>query len=149
MDTELGSHSEQEFFDIFGDICDDISVEHLIPASGKIDYKQLTDHDFEMTMNGNIRTNYRACPRPFFAMNVHLDGNVDPCCTGEVPGFMGNINNESIADIWNGKKFNAFRKMQLIDKSKNIVCYKCTWYKCVMFEEDNLDGVAKEMLRKF
>lgn len=111
MDAELGDHSEQDFFELFGDICDDISVEHLVPASEKIDYKQISDSNFDMTVNGNQRSNYRVCPRPFFVMNVHSDGYVDPCCTVDVPGFMGNIKNESIVDIWNGKKFNSFRRM--------------------------------------
>ena len=149
MDAELKGHSEQEFFDIFGDICDDISIEHLIPASEKIDYHQLSNDNFSMTMNGNCRAAYRVCPRPFFVMNVHSDGNVDPCCTADIPVFVGNVKKESIVDIWNGKKANAFRKMQLIDKGKNEVCRKCTHYQYVMFEEDNLDDVAEEMIDKF
>ena len=149
MDVQLKDKPEQDFFDLFGDICDDISIEHMVLANDNLDFIKKTQANFSNTINGNTVKDYRVCPRPFFVMNVHSDGDVDPCCSANLPGVMGNINVESIVDIWNGKTFNAFRRLMLEDKNKNEVCHSCVIYQQVMFEEDNLDDVASSIIEKF
>lgn len=149
MDVQLKDKPEQDFFDLFSDICDDISVEHLVLAHEDLKFIKETKKIFSNTINGNEVRDYKVCPRPFFVMNVHSDGDIDPCCTANFPGVMGNINDESIVDIWNGKTFNAFRRLMLKDKDKNEVCRSCVAYKQVMFDEDNLDDVANSMIEKF
>ena len=149
MDAQLKDKTEQDFFDIFGDICDDISIEHLVMPNVELDFIKEVKSDFSNTINGNAVKDYRVCPRPFFVMNVHSDGDVDPCCTANLPGIMGNVSVESIVDIWNGKTFNALRRLLFEDKDKNPVCRSCLAYKSVMFEEDNLDNVPISVIEKF
>jgi len=65
------------------------------------------------------------CREGFYGFTVHVNGNVVPCDRdwgGE--NVMGNIFEQSVEEIWNGKKFNAFRSEMLSD-TKPSMCRKC------------------------
>ena len=89
------------------------------------------------------------CPRPFFVMNIHSDGETDMCCTSNAGMSLGNVFHESIVDVWSGKKANAFRRMQLMDRTRNKYCAACESFRYVMFPEDNLDHDREKLLRYF
>ena len=48
------------------------------------------------------------CARPWTGFEVENDGTVKPCCMAK--SGCGNINNDSIADIWNGPAYQEFRR---------------------------------------
>ncbi|MEZ4805500.1 MAG: radical SAM/SPASM domain-containing protein [Bacteroidia bacterium] len=56
----------------------------------------------------------RYCEFPWSSVSVLYDGTVVPCPL-DYDGIlnMGNINNESLYDIWNGEKFDALRRMHV------------------------------------
>lgn len=66
------------------------------------------------------------CREAFYGMTVHVNGNVVPCdrdWAGE--NIMGNIFDQSVDEIWSGKKFNDFRaRMKSTDKPD--MCKRCT-----------------------
>lgn len=54
---------------------------------------------------------YPACYAPWTAILVRPDGDAYPCCALAVQRFlMGNINSESIGDIWNGVNYSRLRE---------------------------------------
>ena len=53
----------------------------------------------------------------------------------------------SIYGEW--KKANAFRRMQLMDRTRNKYCVVCESFRYVMFPEDNLDHAREKLLRYF
>jgi radical SAM protein with 4Fe4S-binding SPASM domain len=58
---------------------------------------------------------------------IDIDGNIIPCFEDyKKIHIMGNINNESLIDIWNKDKYKKFRK-ELRDgnRLKYDVCDKC------------------------
>ncbi len=62
-----------------------------------------------------------ACSRPWRLMYVQANGDVSPCCfspfTGENGGpILGNVFQEKIADIWQGKKYLEFRRAFLTNQ---------------------------------
>jgi len=64
---------------------------------------------------------------PFYKFFIDWDGKVLLCNNdvGKVTD-MGNIYNETIQDIWLGKKFNAYRKHLLAGDRKNCnPCNRC------------------------
>lgn len=68
----------------------------------------------------------------FYMLQINLDGNVQPCCTGEKITSMGIVKDKSLKDIWNGEKFNSFRKLVLkgcSNMNENILCSRCIGYK--------------------
>lgn len=65
------------------------------------------------------------CREAFYGFTVHVNGNVVPCdrdWAGE--NVMGNIFDQSVEEIWNGEKFNAFRAM-MKSGVKPDMCRKC------------------------
>lgn len=148
IDCALDEGDEEKFFTMFGDICDFIAIEHLIPAVEQIDYKKLYKHKAEwITQNGAKLSSAEVCPQPFYLMQINPDGKIVPCCSMETPCVAGNANIENLYNIWNGQGFNSFRKKQL-QKGKEIypVCKKCKQYQYMMFPEDNLDYEAERLL---
>lgn len=144
IDSALEIGEEEEFYKKFGDICDAIGVEYLIPATEEIDYNNVFNRDFDSTQNGNPLENVEVCPQPFYMLQVNPDGHIVPCCSMETAYISGNAYEESLLDIWTGNKLKDFR-LQLLSKQKNAVCKRCESYKFGMFEEDILDNKAKEL----
>lgn len=69
------------------------------------------------------------CTLPWQWLNVKLDGTVYPCFQGTVPALaVGNVFQESFANIWNGDKLKALRGRILHGASRECeVCNKHGW----------------------
>lgn len=152
IDCAFSHESEQQlFYDMFGEICDIIAVEHLTPTVEGIDYTKLSkDALTKFSQSGNPILESNICPQPFYMMQINPDGNVVPCCSMKYPWVMGNIQNEGICDIWNGKAFSHFRRI-LLDgvKAAGEVCSKCSLYKYGLFEEDKLDEYVENLKKVY
>lgn len=142
---------EKKFFDIFGDICDTIAIEHLTPTVKGIDYKRLSNgKKLDITQSGNSILDAKICPQPFYMMQINPDGIVVPCCSMSYPKVLGKVSEHSVVSIWNGDEFNKFRRL-LLEGVKNAsdVCSKCTLYKYGLFKEDVLDSHAERLKNLF
>ena len=67
------------------------------------------------------------CFQPFMTMFIKQTGKVKPCCfwRDDYPGFeLGDLNTQSIEDIWNGEKFQALRGA-IIKGYVPFSCYYC------------------------
>tara|TARA_E500000331_G_scaffold85326_1_gene80849 strand:- start:3235 stop:4371 length:1137 start_codon:yes stop_codon:yes gene_type:complete len=68
-----------------------------------------------------------ACENFWDRMYVWFDGKVNPC-DADYKSYLsyGDLNNNSILEVWNSKKVNQFRKLHLDGKRKDIdPCNKC------------------------
>lgn len=63
------------------------------------------------------------CPVPFNHCIVSTNGSVRCCCYQSEENSMGNLNENTFDDIWNGDKFNTIRE-QMIDMEYPSIC-KC------------------------
>ena len=63
------------------------------------------------------------CPMSYDVCYIRQDGGVSPCSCALPNVVYGNIFEDSLGNIWNGKNFKRFRR-----KQKGI-CSKCTLYK--------------------
>ncbi|MBN1901896.1 SPASM domain-containing protein [Candidatus Sumerlaeota bacterium] len=50
------------------------------------------------------------CLNPFRWLEVNQNGEVTPCCSSWFKGNLGNINERSLLDIWNGTRFRELRE---------------------------------------
>jgi radical SAM protein with 4Fe4S-binding SPASM domain len=67
------------------------------------------------------------CARLWFNPVVTWDGKVLPCCFDkEADHIMGDLNQESFREIWNGPKYRLFRRILLSDRSTIGICRNCT-----------------------
>lgn len=141
---------EKKFYELFGDICDTMAIEHTVPIHSGIDYeKVLKGKDMAVTQFGLPVSEVKICPQPFFTMQINPDGKIVPCFSFEYPNIMGNCNNESVPEIWNGEKFQHFRR-KMLDGINNVceICAKCNIIKYRLFPEDVLNNDTGR-LKKF
>ncbi len=149
VDTE---EKKQTFFSVFGDMCDNISIEHVIPIWTGYDE---INKDFEIEtaegLHGHKVKEIEVCPFPFYSFVVNPDGEVTVCCNDwERKISMGNAKSESIYDIWNGEKYYLFL-LGMLEKGRKenfpIGCAKCQ-YPC--FDAvDDLDSYREIIIEKF
>lgn len=68
----------------------------------------------------------RICILPWFSTYLTVDGNVHPCCTCSEPNtIMGNIFETPFSEIWNGHKYQNFRRAIRAGKRPFAVCQNC------------------------
>lgn len=140
---------EEKFRNIFGDVCDTLAIEHTVPIHSGIEYENILDESGSVTQFGLPVKEVKVCPQPFFTMQINPDGKVVPCYSFEYPAVLGDCYKEAADEIWQGEKFNEFRK-QMLKGSKKVseVCDDCSIIKYRLFPEDDLSKDA-ERLKKF
>jgi MoaA/NifB/PqqE/SkfB family radical SAM enzyme len=62
------------------------------------------------------------CVAPWLNLNIAIGGAVRPCC--EIKGDFGEVKQQSIEDIWNGREFGELRAALLRDE-RDARCSKC------------------------
>ncbi len=67
------------------------------------------------------------CGRLWFNPVITWDGKVIPCCFDKnAEHVMGDLNQDSFSDIWNGPKYRIFRKSILSGRDMIEICRNCT-----------------------
>lgn len=66
------------------------------------------------------------CVLPFRQLIVRPDGKVSACCNDALGQMtLGDLQTQSITEVWNGNRFSEFRKMLLAGRSNVEICSKC------------------------
>ncbi|KMT22635.1 radical SAM protein [Clostridium cylindrosporum] len=152
IDSLLESKEDEEkFYNLFGNICDEIFIEHLITLQ-----QQMGNHNGKADNSRNLNNEkvvYRnVCPVIFYMLQIDVDGNVFPCPVGGLPETfsMGNIKDEKLIQIWNGsKRKNLIKGHLMMNRKKIPVCSTCYACACVLDENEYLDDKAVELLNLF
>lgn len=137
---------KQKFFDLFGNKCDEICVEKLVPM-----WPQLSSSYFvnEFRWGGEESVARRSvCVQMFKGLQIQADGEVVPCCVDwKRVNILGNINKDSIINIWNGIKLRELQIEHLSGNKGNLKpCSDCTMNDYCDF--DNIDFHAEECIRR-
>lgn len=146
---------KKRFEEMFGDIADSIFVEHILPLYDDMDYDVIDKSINETYMNGreNVKTTriHKVCHRPFFRVRIGANGLVtSACCDTPKDIVYGDINEDSLYNIWNGDKHKAFLKMQLEGKRfKHPSCKNCVAANDITTDADYLDPWAEGILKRF
>jgi len=141
------SEDEERFYELFGDICDTIGVEHAGPIFPGVDYQRvLKGKDRSRTQFGLPVSDVHICPQPFFTMQINPDGKAVPCYSIAYPSIVGDCSHQTISEIWNGKKLQDFR-LAMLDGIKNAseTCADCNIIRHRLFPEDNLNDHAEQL----
>lgn len=145
-----GKTDEDKFFSTFGDICDDIFIEHFVKAQPSMgDYEKKADNEY--TFYGEESKFREVCPYIFYTLQTDAVGNVFPCPPLGLPlSFsLGNVIDTTLLSIWNGEKLRNLQLGHLRKKRATIpVCGTCTQYMCFTPEEDNLDKDAEDLIQR-
>lgn len=91
------------------------------------------------------------CPYLFYILQVDSTGKVFPCPPlGFTEEFsLGNASEQTLYDIWHGKKLRDLR-MQHLNHARHDhpICGHCENYLCFTPREDNLDLHTEEIRRR-
>lgn len=146
-----GEADREKFYRLFGDICDQIFVEHLITLQ-----QQMGDHgglaDNARNLNNEEVIHREVCPVIFYMLQIDVDGNVFPCPVGGLPKHfaLGNIREMPLQQIWNGRRrTNLLRGHLRHDRKKIAVCATCAACAAVLDESEFLDHASGRLLSLF
>jgi GTP 3',8-cyclase len=150
VDCALNEGEEEKFHSIFDDICDNASVEHIVPCFRGVDYSTIKS-EYNTNIMGDDFEEVGVCPQPFFQMHIFPNGNLSVCNADYNEKLVfGNVKHDSLLDVWKGGEWNKFRVMQLKNKRKNhFYCQYCAGNVCYTSESDILDRDALNLINYY
>jgi MoaA/NifB/PqqE/SkfB family radical SAM enzyme len=147
---------KDEFFDRWKNASDIQSIETLYDSHADIDFQSLGAVNQTTGRYGQeFSAVPKICPRPFFDCYLQENGDAVICCHYTLweeqkdDYVMGNIMDENLADIWNGRKFIQERKSLLSGKNMLKICRGCSCFRTAMTPEDVLDGDADRLFEVY
>ena len=127
-------------------ICDALSIEHVGDYVEGVDFNAISADISGLSTRGAEMCDQRVCPMPFYMLRINPNGNCTPCCELMLNFTLGNISETSIPAIWNGMKFNRFRRAMLDGVNNTTgVCKGCKIYKHATCPEDILDNAIDRL----
>ena len=140
----LSESKKTAFLNMFGDRCDEIYIEKIVPMWPQLDIARFPN---EFRWGGKL-TKHQICAQIFKGVQVQADGEVVPCCVDwKRVNVLGNINKDSLYEIWHGERLRELQIEHLIgNKSKIEPCKDCTMNDYC--EVDNIDSYAKECIQR-
>ena len=147
VDAVLKDRPKEEFFKIFGDCCDKISVERVLPCIPGVSYEgiatpNVTSRYFSVTEKVKI------CASAFYRMSVKYDGTVKVC--GCRSGIVVDKDINNFYKAWNGAVHKEIMLKVLKEEYEGITeyCKVCFNKNGFAFKEDNLDPYAQEIYER-
>lgn len=143
---DLTPQEKQIFYDTFGEISDEMSIENIVPQWAETDQNEMIDTGMYGQKISSIK---KVCPFPFMYLHVNSDGSVAGCTLDWARKVLvGNKLDSSLYDIWNGRPMKDLRlKMLRGERSEIPMCNTCNAPNvCVL---DDLDPDMNELLRKY
>lgn len=149
VDAAVDTEEKRElFYDIFGNICDRIWIDQVIPLWSDFDEINNSFCIQEKGVHGQALQAVKVCPFSFYNLLINPDGDVTVCCADwKRKLVLGNLNIQTFDEIWNGELLrNFWIDMLKGDKNKYEMCSKCLlpMYDC----NDNIDEFAEVILER-
>ena len=147
MDVALEEGETEKFYQIFDKITDRMYIEHCRPVYTGV---KLTENmEFTADRYGRQHKPRKVCPLCFYMLSVFPNGDVEPCDTIYKPIVLGNIHQETLKSMWQGKAHKKFQQMQLeLKRHQNAKCAGCCAPDDVAHPEDDLDANTTAILKR-
>ncbi len=71
-----------------------------------------------------LTENESFCMLPWIHLHAYPDGRAYPCCFAFDPYPVGNLNEQSLKEVWNGEKMREMR-LRMLNGKKSRECLKC------------------------
>jgi radical SAM protein with 4Fe4S-binding SPASM domain len=141
---DLSTEDEQKFYNLFENICDEISVDNVVPIWNGIDGEQVESTNI---YREPIRP-VEVCPYIFYHLTVHANGDVSTCFVDwEHRNVLGNVEHNTLKGIWNSLQLHEMRVNHLRGlKDIYPMCMGCR--QLVFGQADNIDKHAGNLLKR-
>ncbi len=143
----LDSEERSLFFSTYGDICDEIFIEKIVPQWAEVQVNKQNELAATGMYDQKIQRQKDVCPFTFMYLHFNCDGSASPC-TLDWPRkvLVGNVRTQSVHEIWNGNRLRDLR-IAMLQGSRNQIgfCKNCSApMVCV---DENLDAHKAKVLR--
>ncbi len=146
-DSGLSPDEVKRFYADFQPMASCVAVEKLMgwSNSGLKDFTLGTRPD---TYDGLPFTPKEVCAYPFYVMAINANGTVSVCGNDwSHQTLVGDVNRNTLMEIWNGEPLRAFQRMMLtLERKRNPACADCYYLKIA---PDNLDPHRLPLLDAF
>jgi len=144
----LSDEEKNMFYTIFGDIADGVYIEHIMSCWPEFELRGVEANQ-KFSIYGQPIKEVQVCPYVFYSFSINSDGSASACFLDwSRKLIIGDAKNESVKDIWNGKKLLNYQKMFLMKKRKeHPICCDCGQMTHGM--PDNIDEYATELITRF
>ena len=136
------------FLNTFGNICDLIFIEQLSPIWPNFDLEQRSGHKISNIGQYKMpKMNNDVCSVIFYSMTINSDGTVSACCSDwNQELIIGNINENSLKEIWESEKLKILQKLHLLKKrNSHSTCATCNHPNTAQI--DQIDNYAQKILK--
>lgn len=146
-DNGYTDEQKQAFYEMFGDICDEIYIEP-IAQNVWVDIDSHSDND-KKDIAGNVIAYRHVCTMIFTSLIVTSSGEVVACCADWKKKYViGDLRRQTIQDIWNGEPLRRLRIINLLkQRHQHDLCRDCNIP--MLFTPDDVDAYADDLLKKF
>lgn len=151
LTSVLGDRNDQLFYDLYGNLCDQISIERTMPYFSGVDYQNLISANVPSSRYRTLQKTVKVCAAPFIRMGIRVDGTVTLCgCRVGITTENMDIRKSDLYHIWNGVEHRQVLLNILKERFDGITqdCATCTSRNDFAFEEDNLDPYVDEVYQK-
>jgi Fe-S oxidoreductase containing radical SAM domain len=143
-----GAEDEALFYDMFGGICDEMNIEHIIDVADCVDYSELLPDGATMRYAYEFKEK-KVCDSLFTMVNIEAAGHVNCCACRYPPLPIGSVHTSRLKDIWNGTQHIKYMKLHLEGRIGEIPhCADCTPMQYAGHPMDNLDDHREEVLAR-
>lgn len=138
-----------EFFRLFSDLADEISIEPVMDWNGSTAEPLANVPRDEMLQSEYFKHRKKACPMPFYTLVVHSDLRVSVCCVDWAKqAVVGDLRVNSLVEIWRGRRLLDFRLTHLRGERQTLAaCSNCNYLFTLPDSVDNLD--PEQLLRAY
>ena len=132
------------FFKQYGDICDEISIDNIVPIWPGTELSVVSDPKYNIYMR-EIKP-VEVCTYIFYHLTVNANGDICPCFIDwEHKNILGNAKVDSVYEIWHSPKLTRMRIDHLQKNRKAYpLCAECGQLK--YGEPDCIDEYRDEIL---
>lgn len=147
LDCGLSDDDKKKFYRDFSNIADHCIIEHLLDTCPSELVDTTLGFGQTTTQEGQPLIEKLICTPIFYLLNINYDGTTCACnCDYAKQINIGNVNNQSLLEIWNGEKLRNFQKMMLLGKRKeHPYCGVC---KGILNQLDDIDEYGLDLYKK-
>ena len=145
----ISDQDQQRFLETFGDIADEVYIEHIMSCWPGFDLEvKGVKANPDVGIYGQPIREVMVCPYIFYSFSINSNGTASACFLDwERKLIIGDVNKESVMDIWGGAQLLAHQKMMLMKQRKqHPVCGNCDQLR--RGQPDDIDEFAERLLDK-
>jgi radical SAM protein with 4Fe4S-binding SPASM domain len=143
----ISEDDKKIFMETFSPISNSAYIEHVMSCWPEFDLANYgLQANSEFGIYGQQIKEVSACSYVFYSFSINSDGTCSTCFLDWSRKLLiGDVRQESVKNVWLGKKMQAYQKMFLRgERKKHPVCKDCGQMSHGM--PDNIDPYAKELL---